>query len=799
MDRVQNVRFAIRMFRKSAGPVALAILAAALGIGANTAIFSVIRAVLLRPLGYPQPERLVAIQDSNPSAGIVTGGSSSGDYLDWREQNEVFTNMAAFSEWVPAVFIDGEPEQLLAEHISASFFATLGVRPALGRDFTEQDDQLGRNSVVILSDGFWARRFGRDPAVIGRKILLDNAPYTIVGVMPRGFAPPNLNQARRPIELWRPLAEWVHDDRSSRYIWVIARLRPGVTIETAGAQMMDLAHRLGRIYPEDAGWETRIRRLDVAIAGGYARPLWILLAAAGMLLLIACANIANLLLARATVRQQEFAIRAALGAGRARLFQQALTEGLLLSGMGGVLAVILAFWTEGALAVTAKAFVPSGTAIRLDLPVFAFAALISGIAGVAFGSIPAFQSACVDISGALKSGSRATTGWSGRIRSAIVIGESAVTLVLLTAAALLLNSFRRIQSVDLGFREDHVLVGDVRLRRGQEETPANLQYMTELLDRVKRLPGVQSAAVAQVPPLSGSGGEVPLLIEGRPAPRPEELQSVMINFCTPEYFHLLGMPLTRGRLFDSHDGPDTPAVIVINQAMARRYFPNDDPIGRRMKLTPAEWQTIVGIVADVRQTITDEPSPQVYFPYAQHPLPRMALVVRASADPAGLVSAIRREMSRLNPNVPYARAHTLDEAVSEMRAPGRLIMLLVACFAGLAMLLAAVGVYAVISYSVAERTREIGVRIALGARPSDVVGLIVRQGGVVAGIGLLTGLALSMIFGHALQALLYGIGPHDPATLAAAMGFLASVAFVAMLVPALRAARSDPVAAIRCE
>jgi putative ABC transport system permease protein len=799
MDWVQNVRFAIRMFGKSPGPVALAILAAALGIGANTAIFSVIRAVLLRPLGYPQPERLVAIQNSNPRAGIVSNGSSSGDYLDWREQNRVFTNMAAFSEWVPAVFIDGEPEQLLAEHISASFFGTLGVRPALGRDFTEQDDQLGRNSVVILSDGFWARLFGRDPAVIGKKILLDNAPYTIVGVMPRGFAPPNLNQARRPIELWRPLAEWVHDDRSSRNIWVIARLRPEVTIEMAGAQMTDLAHRLGRLYAEDAGWETRISRLDIAIAGGYARPLWILLGAAGMLLLIACANIANLLLARATVRRQEFAIRAALGAGRARLFQQALTEGLLLSGMGGVLALILAFWTEGVLAVTAKAFVPGGAAIRLDLSVFAFAALVSALAGLAFGSIPAFQSARVDIMGALKSGSRATTWRAARIRSAIVIGEVAITFVLLVAAALLLGSFRRIQSVDPGFREDHMLVGDVRLRRGQDESPANLQYMTELLDRVKRLPGVQSAAVTQAPPLSGIGGEVPFLLEGRPLPRPEELQSTMINFCTPEYFHLLGMRLTRGRLFDSHDGPDTPPVIVINQAMASRYFPDEDPIGRRMKLTPTEWQTVVGIVADVRQAITAEPAPLVYFPYAQHPLPRMDLVVRASADPAGLVSAIRREMSRLHPNVPLARAHTLDETVAAIRAPGRLIMLLVACFAGLAMLLAAVGIYAVISYSVAERTREMGVRIALGARPLDVVALIVRQGGLVAGVGLLAGLALSMIFGQTLQALLYGIGTHDPATIAGVAGFLAVVAFVATLVPALRAARCDPMLAIRGE
>ncbi len=797
MDWPHDARFAIRLFRKSPAPTILAILAAALGIGANTAIFSVIRSVLLRPLPYTQPDRLVAIGNSNRGAGFVQG-SSTGDYLAWREQNQVFSNMAAFAEWVPAGVIDGELERLFGEHVSASFFETLGVRPALGREFTEQEDQLGRNSVVILSDGFWAQRFGRDPAVIGQKILLDNAPYTIVGVMPRGFLPPNINQARRPVQFWRPLAEWDPGNRS-RDIWVIGRLKPGVTIEMARAQMLDLARRLGRIYPEDAGWETDVTRLDIAITGWFARPLWILSAAAALLLLIACANIANLLLERATVRRQEFAIRAALGGGRARLFRQVLAEGVLLSGCGGALAILLALWTERGLTVMTRAFVPGDPAIRLDLPVFAFAALISTLAGLAFGSIPAFQSARVAIGEALKSGSRTTSGRAARVRSVIVMGEVALTFALLTGAALLLNSFRRIQSVDLGFRQDHLLVGDVRLRRGQDESPGNLSFMSELLESVQRLPGVQSAAVAQTPPLSGGGRDQPFLIEGRPALGPGELQTAKTNFCTLEYFRLLEMRLTRGRLFDQHDGPDTPRVIVINQAMARRYFPNEDPIGRRMKLTPPGWQTVVGIVSDMRPSITGEPAPEVYFPYAQHPLPRMALVVRAYGDPAGLFQAIRGEMSRMHPSVPLARAETMDEAIAQMKAPDRLITLLVACCAGLAIVLAAVGIYAVMSYSVAERTREIGVRIALGARPFDVVALIVRQGGLVAGIGLLAGWALSMMFSRLLRAFLYEVGPHDPATLAAAAGFLAAVAMVAIVVPALKAARCDPVVAIRSE
>jgi putative ABC transport system permease protein len=795
-----DIRFALRTFLRNPGPIVLAILAVALGVGANTAIFSVIRSVLLRPLPYLEPDRLVVIRDSNPVAGTFHRNNSSANFLDWREQNQVFASMAGFADWVPAALIDGEPEQLMAEHVSANFFATLGVHPAIGRDFTEQDDQPGRNDVVILSDGFWERRFGRDAAVLGRKILLDNAPYTIVGVMPAKYVPPNTDQYRRPVELWRPYAEWTREDRSSQNIRVIARLKPGVTLDVARARMVDLSRRLGRIYPEDAGWETETHRLDEEVAGGAGRPLWTLLAAFGLLLMIACANVANLLLARATTRHQEFAIRSALGGQRSRLFRQVLTEALLLSGCGSVLAVLLAFWVRSLLAAMASAFLGRAPAIDLDLPVLAFAAFVSALAGLAFGSIPAFQSASADISQTLRTSARTVTPRSKRIRAALMIGEFAIALVLLTGAGLLLNSFWRIQSLDLGFRVDHLLVGDIRLRRGTDENPSNLAYMTELLDRVNRLPGVQSAAVVQSPPLWGGNGEDSFTIEGRPPLRANELQSTTVNFCTPEYFQLLELRLIRGRLFDRHDGPASPQVVVISEAMARRYFPNDDPLGKRMKLTPPEWQTIVGIVADVRQTsIIDEPAPQVYFPYAQRPLPRMRLLVRSAGDPAGLVGPIRREMSQMHPLVPLAKAAPLDETVSTWITPNWFMLLLLGCCAGLAVLLAAVGIYAVMSYTVAERTQEIGIRIALGARPSNVLVLILRQGGLVTAIGLSAGFTLSLIFGHVLHAFLYGITPHDPVTLAAAAGFLACISLAAMLVPALKASRCDPIAAIRSE
>lgn len=708
--------------------------------------------------------------------------------------------MAVYSYWVPAMLIDGAPEQLLAEHASASFFDTLGIRPALGRSFTDQDDQPGRNDVVILSDGFWASRFARDPAVIGTKILLDNAPYTIVGIMPPGFVPPNIDHGRRPVSLWRPLAEREAENRSARYVRVIARLKPGINLDLARAQMNDLARRLGGLYKEDAGLETQIDHLDVAITGGFARTLWTLLAAAGLLLLIACANIASLLLARTTARRQEFATRAALGCGRARLFRQVLTESLLLSACGGVLAILLAFWAKDVLAVAAKTFLPGSPATRLDLNVYLFAGLISVLVGLALGSIQAFHAALTDIGEDLARTRHTTTRQAARIRSALMIGELAVTLVLLTGAWLLLSSLRQVQSLDLGFRAEHVLIGDVRMRRGQTEDPANLLFMTELVDRVKRLPGVQSAAVADAPPLSGRGDEQPFLIEGRTAVEPAD-QRAAINTCTPEYFHLLEMRLIRGRLFGSHDGLNTPQVVLVNQAFARMYFRDDTPIGRRIKLiTSLEWQTIIGIIADVRQTsITAEPIPQIYFPYAQHPLSRMALVVRASGDPAALSGAIRREMSHMHPNVPLAGAQTIDDLVSDVLAPRRFSTLLLASYAALAILLAVVGVYAVTSYSIAERTREIGVRIALGARPRDVVSLIVRERSLIAGVGLSAGLILSLIFGRVLQTLLYGVTAHDPGTLSAAAVLLAAVVLSAIVIPAAKAARLDPVVALRRE
>jgi putative ABC transport system permease protein len=799
-DTMRIVRFAVRLFRASPGPMALAVLATALGVGVNTAIFSVVRAVLLRPLAYVQPDRLVAIQNSNRSSGQLNYPfSMNADFMNWRAQNHVFADMAAGYIWVPAGMIDGVPERLIAEQVSANYFGLLGVRPALGRDFTAQDDQPGRNDVVILSDGFFARRFGRDPAAIGGKILLDNAPYTIIGVMPAGFLPPVVNQRRSAIEVWRPIGHWDPNDRSTRTLQVIGRLAPGISLAAASAEVLAISRRYSRQYPEDAGWQAETSRLDAAIAGDIARPLWVVLSAAGLLLAIACANIANLLLERAATRRQEFAIRVALGGGPARLFRQVLAEGLLLGGCGGALAVLLALWTRSALASGVHAFISSDAEMSLDWLILAFAVALAIVAGLVFGSIPAFQSARVDLGQVLK-GDRGALWAPGRLRNSILIAQVAVSFVLLTGAALLFSSFRNIESVELGYRTDHILISDVRLRRGDKETPANLAFMSELLSRVRTLPNVELAAMAEAMPLSGRDEEHPFSIEGREAPRPEDQQTATINLCTPEYFHLMGIRLLRGRLFDQRDGPKAPAVVILNETLARRYFPNENPIGQRVRAVWGEWATVVGVASDIRQkSSTTMPRPEIYYDYAQHPSPRMSLGLRAAGDPANLFAAIRREMAGMQPSIPLSFARTMDEMIADERAPDRLLTMLVAAFAGLAMLLAAVGIYAVISYSVAERTREIGIRIALGAQPRDVVALIVRQAGSVIGIGLVAGMALALSLGNVLGALLYGIAPHDPAIISGTAALLGVVAFAAMLVPALKAARSDPMVAIRCD
>jgi putative ABC transport system permease protein len=585
--------------------------------------------------------------------------------------------------------------------------------------------------------------------------------------------------------------------RGAGYLRVVARLKPAVPIEQARAEMSGLTRRIAREHRQNAPLEGRTVDLASAISGEARKPLRMLLGSVGLLLLIACANIASLLLARAAERRHEFAIRAALGCARARLLRQVITESMLLSIAGGALGLVFAFWTRDALGALARSYVPVARPIELDGWVLAFAAFLALVTGLLFGLLPALEASGASVGDALKSASRASR--LPHMRSILVVAEVALTLVLLTTAGLLLRSFWKVQSQELGFQPQRVLTGEVRLKRGQDATAYNLSFMTDLISRVKRLPGVETAAMVEAMPLSGRNNDMTFTIEGRPDPPPNAPRETMMNFCTPEYFRLMQMRLLRGRFFDDRDGAGAPAVIVINETLAQRYFPDEDPVGKRVKLT-SKWQTIAGVVADVRhRSLTGPLQAQVYFPYAQHALPRMTLAVRTAGDPAILLKSIRRELGAMDPNLPLGNARTIDQLLDEAVAPRRLSMLLLASLAGLAMALAAVGIYGVISYSVAQRTREIGVRIALGAQPADVLSLVLRQGTRVVAAGLLLGFAISMAVSRSLGAVLFAVAPHDPLTLLACIAMLFAVALAAMIVPARRATRVDPALAMRCD
>lgn len=795
-----DLRHAVRMLRKSPVFTVVAVASLGLGIGANTAIFSVVRALLLKPLPYSDPGRLVALFESNASTGTSRVDTALANYEEWRDQTQSFEGVAASAYWVPALTGRGDAEQLLAGHVTANFFSTLGVRPAMGRDFTPEEDQEGRNTVVILSDAFWTGRLGRDPSVLGQELILDKVSYTIIGVMPPEFEHPNIDRRRQRIELWRPLGERGGKSRGPGYLRVVARLKPGVTIQRARAEISELTRRIARQHPHNAALEGQTVELASTIAEEARRPLGLLLGAVGLLLLVACANTSNLLLARGAERRHEFAIRAALGAPRSRLFRQVTTESLLLSAAGGGVGLLFAFWTKDALSALARSYVALARPMELDGWVLSFATAVSLGTGILFGLLPAHAASRAGASDALKSTSRASAG--GRttyLRSMLVISEVALTLILLTSAGLLLRSFWRMQSQDLGFEPQRVLTGEVRLKRGQEATAYNLNFMTGLLSRVKQLPGVEAAAMVEALPLSGRNNDSSFYIEGRPDPPPNAPQETMMNFCTPEYFRLMRIRLLQGRFFEDRDGAGKHQVIVINETLARRYFPGEDPIGKRVKLTP-EWQTIVGVVADVKhRSLTAPPRAQVYLPYAQRALPRMTLAVRVSGDSAVLLKAIRKELAAMDPLLPLGNFRTIEQLLDDAVAPRRLSMLVLVLFACLAMVLAAVGIYGVISYAVAQRSKEIGVRIALGAQPTDVLSLVLRQGLRVVTIGLLLGLAVSLAATRSLGAMLFSVTPGDPLTLIGSMTMLFAVAFVAIMVPARRAARVDPIIAMRCD
>jgi predicted permease len=804
-DFLQDLRYAARILWKNPGFTAVAVIALALGIGANTAIFSVVNTVLLRPLPYKDPEQLVMVWEDNSRQGYPRDTPTAANYVDWRDQNSVFSGMAAIADNNFNLTGVGDPERLKGRSVSASLFPVLGVDPQLGRVFVAAEDQPGSQRVVLLSHRLWQRRFAGDPAIAGKTLTLNNETYTVVGVMPARFQFPENDD-----ELWVPIAFSAEEaaNRDRHYLQVIARMKPGVALAQAQSEMTTIGARLQQQYPQsNADLGVAVTSLHEHLVGDIKPALLILLGAVGLVLLIACANVANLLLARAAIRQKEIALRVALGARRWRLLRQFLTESVLLATLGGILGLALAY--TGLLLL--GSFIPENIAqareISLDLKVLGFTLLVSLSTGLIFGLAPAIQALRMNQSETLKEGGRdSVTGRSGkRLRGVLVTAEVAVSLVLLIAAGLLINSFLRLRNIDPGFKVDHLLTMKIELPQPKYETFARLSgFYTDLVQRVQTLPGVQSAAVTTNLPLYRQGNSISIQIEGRPDPPPGQEQIVTTRIISPGYFDTMSIPRLAGRQFDQ-DTETTPNVVVVSETMARRIWPGENAVGKRIALgrirTDEDWFQVIGIVKDVRQfDLIKEPKPQMYLSYRQAVFfPPEDLVVKTDVDPASMAAAVRKAVWEIDKDQPISNIKTMEEILAGSIARQRFSMLLLGVFAGLALLLAAVGIYGVMSYSVAQRTHEIGIRMALGAQTGAVLKLAVGYGLKLVVAGVLIGLVAAFALTRLMSTLLFGVTPTDPATFALISLLLVAVAAIASYIPARRATKVDPLVALRYE
>jgi putative ABC transport system permease protein len=802
----QDVRFGARTLAKNPGFTAVAVAALALGIGANSAIFSVVNTVLLRPLPFKDPGRLVMVWEKGNADEFPINSTSAANFIDWRDQSRVFEGVAVMRRASFNLTGAGEPVRVDGRRVSTNMFRLLGVEPQLGRAFLPEEDDPGATGVVILSHGLWQRRFGSDPGVVGAPVNMNGRSYTVVGVMPPQFQFPS-----RQDELWVPIAFNPQEatNRGNNSYEVLGRLRPGVSLEQAQAEMNAIAARLKQQYPDVVKSDASVVvSLHEQMVGDIKPALLVLLGAVGFVLLAACANVANLLLARAAVRRKEIALRTALGAGRLRLVRQFLTESLLLAALGGAAGLLLSFWGVNLL----KSFIPENisevSAVNVDGRVLVFTLLVSLATGLIFGLVPAAQASNFDLNEMLKEGGRDSSfGRAGnRVRGLLVIAEVAVSLVLLVGAGLLINSFMRLRHLDPGFRADDLLTMSVVLP--QQKYPDHARrsaFFSELTSRVGALPGVRSAAVTNWIPLTMQGDTFGVSVEGRPDPGPDKRPDVITRVISPGYFNTMGIQLLRGRQFDEQlDREDSMPVAVVSETTARRLWPGEDPLGKRIQpgnADPDGWIEVVGVVNDVRQfELTSEPRLQMYLPYVQFQwfVPRQ-LVVKTGVEPASLAAAVRKAVWELDKDQPVSDVRTMEEVLSASIARQRFSTLLLGVFAALALALAAVGIYGVMSYAVAQRTREIGIRMALGAQAGSVLRLMLRQGLKLASAGVVLGLAGALLLTRLMSSMLFGVSATDPLTLATISLVLVGVTLLASYVPARRAARVDPLIALRYE
>jgi predicted permease len=821
---MNDIRYGLRQLWKHPAFTIVAVLTLALGIGANTAIFSVVNAVLLKPLPFPAPEQLIAVGMTDESsrqkgAHMELNSLSYPDFFDYREQNRTLASSAVYRDRTFALTSEEGATSLRGVKVSAEFFDVLGIKPKLGRTFARADEQAGGGSggfKVIVSHGFWQNNLGTDPNVLGRIVTLDRRPHTVIGVMPAGFQFPIQNDS---LDFYVTIAEDAASpdgskpttqQRGNHGIQAIARMKPGVTIAQAQADLAAIAARLEKQYPDsNTGMGVASKPLREEMVGDVRTALYILFGAVVCVLLIANANVANLLLARASARGKEIALRAAMGASRARIIRQLLTESLLLSGLGGALGLLIAQWGTEALIKTIPQNIPRISTIQLDAAVLGFTLLVSLVTGVVFGLVPAWQASHVDLNSSLKSGTRTGGGGEGkgRVRNALIMAEVAVALVLLISAGLLIQSFARLGSVQPGLRTERLLTASVSLPEVAYPKNENIiAFFDQLLPKIRALPGVESASTIVPLPLSGRNMTTDFDIEEHPLPEGQRA-AAPVRVIATDYFKTMGIPVRQGRVFDERDRFESAPVVIVNERFANKYFPGQNVVGKRIQPGVSaddkgdKIREIVGVVGNVKHlALKNEDSPEIYLPQTQVPFSSPAIVIRTNvSNPSALTNSVRKELAALDATIPLTNVRVFDEYISRSLARPRFNTLLLSIFAGTALLLTAIGIYGVMAYSVAQRTGEIGIRIALGAGKSSIFRLVVGQAMALVAISLVIGVAGAFAATRLLNSLLFGVGASDPITFVSIVLLVSVVAFLAAWLPARRATRVDPIIALRAE
>ncbi len=800
-DLVGDFRYAFRLLFRNPGVTVVAIIALALGIGANTAIFSVVHAVLLRPLPFREPDRVVSIRIDHAQRNIRSALGPYSDIVEWRKQARSFEALSAYSSGSANLITGQDPERVSLWRVNANFFPMLGVKMTAGRDLRPEEDKPGAAPVAIVSYSLWQRRFGSAPDALGRAILLDGVSHTVIGVLPRDFKIED-----KPADIYSALA--MSDTRpaggESFNYSSYARLRPGVSIEQAQAEMETVSSRVEEASRRPLrGFRAHLWGVRDFMVKDVRRSLVVLLTAVALVLLIACANIANLLLARAGARGKEIAIRAALGAPRWRVIRQLLTESVLLACMGAAAGVLLAYWGVAAITAIGTGAYPMLKESRIDLPVLGFTVVVALFTGLLFGLAPALAASRTDLQGTLKEGGRSSSiAAKNRLRNLLVVSEVAVALLLMIGASLMIRSLMKLQNLEPGFNPEGVLTASVNLPPAKYSTPPQqLAFYQRLEERLQALPGVAAAGVTSQLPLSGINSGMAMVIQGRPVSGPSDAPILWFRIVTPGYFQAMRIPLRRGRIFNTGDIAGAQRVAIVNETSARRFWPDQDPIGKRVgNGAPDGWMPVVGVVADVHHmSLAREPDPEIYFAFAQSPRTAMALTIRTAGDPLRFATALRRTVLEIDAEQPLARVASMDQNLSDSLAAKRVSTVLLGIFAALALLLAAVGIYGVISFSVTCRKHEIGVRMALGARAGDVLRMVVARGTALALIGIAVGLAASFALTRLIESMLFQVAATDPLVYAAVALLLTAVAALASYIPARRAARVDPTVALRYE